>query len=41
MSTQKVIIVGSGPAGLATARALKALGIAFTIYEKNKTVGPG
>jgi hypothetical protein len=39
MSTQKVIIVGSGPAGLATARALKALGIAFTIYEKNKTVG--
>jgi cation diffusion facilitator CzcD-associated flavoprotein CzcO len=38
-TTDKVIIIGAGPAGLATARALKALSIPFVIYEKNNQVG--
>ena len=35
----KVIIIGAGPAGLATARALAALDIPYVIYEKHKNVG--
>ena len=32
---KRVCIVGAGPAGLSTARALKSQGIEFDIYEKN------
>ncbi len=34
-----VAIVGAGPAGLSTARALKTIGIPFTIFEKHNDVG--
>jgi len=37
--SDKVIIIGAGPAGLSTARALKLLNIPFVIYEKHKNVG--
>lgn len=36
---QRVAIIGAGPAGLATARALLKLGIDFDIYEKHSDVG--
>jgi hypothetical protein len=39
MSDRRVAIIGAGPAGLATARALKALAIPFVIYEKHGNVG--
>jgi len=35
----KVAIIGAGPAGLATARALNNLGIDFDIFEKHSNVG--
>ncbi len=35
----RVAIVGAGPAGLSVARALKVVGIPFTIYEKHSDVG--
>lgn len=38
-SSDKVVVIGAGPAGLATARALAALDIPFVIYEKHKNVG--
>ncbi|KZY67176.1 hypothetical protein A3742_07845 [Oleiphilus sp. HI0071] len=38
-SNDKVAIIGAGPAGLATARALAALNIPFVVYEKHKNVG--
>lgn len=38
-NTDRVAIIGAGPAGLATARALKALNIPFDIYEKHSDVG--
>src|ERR1700744_3963198 len=34
------IIVGAGPAGLACAASLKALGIDATVVEKDSSVGP-
>lgn len=34
-----VCVVGAGPAGLATARALKQAGLAFEVYEKNPGIG--
>ncbi len=34
-----VCVVGAGPAGLAMARALKAAGLDFDVYEKNPGVG--
>lgn len=37
--SDRVAIIGAGPAGLATARALKALEIPFDVYEKHKDVG--
>lgn len=39
MNSKKVAIIGAGPAGLATARALKTLGIPFVVYEKHSNVG--
>lgn len=36
---ERVAIIGAGPAGLATARALSNLGVAFDIYEKHSDVG--
>lgn len=36
---QRVAIIGGGPAGLSTARALKEAGIAFTLFEKHSDVG--
>lgn len=38
-TADKVIIIGAGPAGLATARALSALNIPFVVYEKHSDVG--
>lgn len=35
----KVAIIGAGPAGLATARALAILGIDFDVFEKHSDVG--
>ncbi|MBY6212626.1 NAD(P)-binding domain-containing protein [Microbulbifer agarilyticus] len=35
----KVAIIGAGPAGLATARALRAMDIPFTSFEKHSDVG--
>lgn len=35
----QVAIIGAGPAGLATGRALKTLGIPFTIFEKHSDIG--
>src|ERR1700678_2482278 len=34
-----VCVVGGGPAGLAMARALKAQGIRFQVYERHRDVG--
>ncbi|MEM7800177.1 MAG: NAD(P)-binding domain-containing protein [Chloroflexota bacterium] len=39
MSNNRVAIIGAGPAGLATGRVLKLLGIPFTIFEKHSGVG--
>lgn len=36
---EQVAIIGGGPAGLATARALSQLNIPFTIFEKHSDVG--
>lgn len=36
---ERVAIIGAGPAGLATARALSNLGMDFDIYEKHSDVG--
>lgn len=38
-SSDKVAIVGGGPAGLAVGRALAQLGIPFDIFEKHSNVG--
>ncbi|CAM3748500.1 flavin-containing monooxygenase [Parendozoicomonas haliclonae] len=38
-SLDRVAIIGAGPAGLATARALKALKIPFDVFEKHSNVG--
>jgi len=38
-NNERVAIVGAGPAGLAAARALKALGLTFTVFEKHHDVG--
>ena len=38
-SNKKVAVIGSGPAGLATADSLNKLGHSVTIYEKDKFVG--
>jgi NADPH-dependent 2,4-dienoyl-CoA reductase/sulfur reductase-like enzyme len=35
----RVCVVGSGPAGLAMARALKRVGLAFDVYERNPGIG--
>ncbi len=35
----KVAVVGAGPAGLATARALGAAGIDYTVFERHSDVG--
>ncbi|MFZ1775430.1 MAG: NAD(P)/FAD-dependent oxidoreductase, partial [Rhizobiaceae bacterium] len=37
--TTHVSIIGAGPAGLATGRALKSQGIPFTIFERHTDVG--
>ena len=39
MDTNKVAIIGAGPAGLTVARSLKLLNIPFQIYEKHSEVG--
>ncbi|MEM9777876.1 MAG: NAD(P)/FAD-dependent oxidoreductase, partial [Chloroflexota bacterium] len=39
MANHQVAIIGAGPAGLATGRVLKLLGIPFTIFEKHSDVG--
>jgi Flavin-binding monooxygenase-like len=39
MNDNNVAIIGAGPAGLTTARALKLLNIPFTVYEKHSDVG--
>lgn len=38
-TTQAVAIVGGGPAGLSVARALKVLGIPFTLFERHSDTG--
>ena len=38
-SHDRVAIIGAGPAGLATARALKQQGIPFTVFEQHDDVG--
>ena len=38
-NTDRVAIVGAGPAGLSVARALKTLGLDFTVFEKHDDVG--
>ncbi|WP_299609580.1 NAD(P)-binding domain-containing protein [uncultured Tateyamaria sp.] len=35
----RVAIIGAGPAGLATARALRIAGVPFTIFERHSDVG--
>lgn len=37
--TERVAIIGAGPSGLAVARALKTLGLSFTVFEKHNDVG--
>lgn len=37
--TNKVAIIGAGPAGLSMARVLKGLNIPFQVYEKHSNVG--
>ncbi|MEM8785523.1 MAG: NAD(P)-binding domain-containing protein [Pseudomonadota bacterium] len=37
--TDTVAIIGGGPAGLATARALKTVGLPFVLFEKHRDVG--
>ncbi|MDI1265385.1 MAG: NAD(P)/FAD-dependent oxidoreductase [bacterium] len=36
---RRVCVVGAGPAGIAAARALKAAGLGFDVFEKNPGVG--
>src|SRR5882672_3281405 len=39
VQNRRVCVVGAGPAGIAAARALKAAGLAFDVFEKNPGVG--